>query len=66
MKLRYITFCTFRPLFMDFRGFGKNFIEHFLGKGGMPKSRNSGGTFCHQATTKIQGEKSRSTSELCP
>ena len=28
--------------------------ENFLGKGGVPKLRNSGSTFCRQATTKTQ------------
>ena len=45
--------------FIDFflvKGGCQNFIELFPGKGGgLPELRYSGGTFCHHATTKIQG-----------
>ena len=35
---------------------GQNFIENFLGKGeGWQNLEIQGGTFCHPATTKIQG-----------
>ena len=49
MKLRY------NIGIHELQGIGQNFIENFLSKGGLPKFRNSGGAFCHQATTKIQG-----------
>ena len=40
MKLRIYHFCTFRSLFMDFRGSVKILSKIFLVKGGLPKLRN--------------------------
>ena len=63
MKLRYTLFWTFRPSFMDFRRSVKSWSTMFLVKWGVAKFWNSGGTFCHQSTTKIKGEL-RPSSEL--
>ena len=55
-EIEGILFYTWHPLFLDLRvldGYSK-FYRIFLGKGGLPKFRNSEDTFCRQTTAKIQ------------